>query len=228
MKFHYNGTIYDDFVAPYYMAGDWNDYINKADYLSKCGRKVVLMEGHVWDKMCFNKTLVINARNPDGVPCGNTPVKSPVKAPVTTPVKTPVTAPVPVPAPVPVAAPTMTNCSTTVSGFTLIDASTNIDIKPLGNTDRMKQINIRANVAYCEPKIIDSVLLQLGNLTRCERHSPYAMWGDASSDDVPIEKALYYAGSLPKGKHVIKATPYSGRKCDGKMYESFSQEFSVI
>jgi hypothetical protein len=224
------------------------EYLNKVDYLSTCGRKLLTIEGHVWSHKCFTQKFYINAKNPKGIKCQNPPVittSSPISAPVSAPIKVPTAttaapieppakspahiSPVASPVTTPITSPT-TSCLPEISSFTLVDAITMKDIMPLvGTINRSKDVNIRANVATCNPIVVDSVLLELddGKSTRCERHAPYNVYGDASKTDVTIDKTRYYTGTLTIGTHTIKATPYTGQKCDGTAGESFVQEFTV-
>ena len=124
IKFFYDGKVQDEYGLPRYMNGDSDNgaFINKVDYISTCGVKTVKIEGHVWDRTCFENEYSIDVSNADGTSCDDkppvaAPVVSPTAAPVSPPTSAPVkpqtTAPVkpvtraPVPAPVskPVAAP---------------------------------------------------------------------------------------------------------------------------
>ena len=242
----YNNYVHEEFGLPRYMFGDASkgEYLNKVDYLSTCGRKYLTIEGHVWSKKCFAKKYTINARNPKGKPCRsapasgpvNTPVKTPVKAPVNAlvnapvkaPVKAPVNAPVNVPVTAPISPPTI-SCKPEISGFTLIDADLDEDIMPLADffkTDGM--LNIRANIAVCVPKVVDSVMLVLDGKSRCERYEPYSVFADDSSTDISNDAAAYFGNTIGVGSHVITATPYTGTKCDGTAGETFTQKFTVV
>jgi hypothetical protein len=81
IKFLYDGKVQDEFDLPRYMYGDSDQgaYINKVDYISTCGVKTVKIEGHVWDRQCFENKYVIDVSNADGKTCD---VKAPTGAPV--------------------------------------------------------------------------------------------------------------------------------------------------
>jgi hypothetical protein len=155
-----------------------------------------------------------------------TPVRTPMKAPVTAPVSVPVKAPVPMTAPV--RTPTA-SCKAVISGFTLIDADAQKDIMPLKNFKMTKtKVNIRAEVATCVPKVVDSVLLELDGVSRCEQFQPYAVFADNSKTDVANNETQYYGKIIGMGDHIIKATPYSGLKCDGVAGATFTRAFTVL
>jgi hypothetical protein len=65
LKFKYNNSHYDAFGFPRFMYGcaEQGEYINKVDFLSTCGRKILTVEGHVWANICFNITYTIDALN---------------------------------------------------------------------------------------------------------------------------------------------------------------------
>ena len=88
-------------------------------------------------------------------------------------------------------------------------------------------LNIRANVAVCEPDIVDSVLIVLDGKSRCERNEPYAAFGDSSTIDVADDAADYFGKTIDVGSHTITATPYAGSKCDGVAGEKFTQKFEI-
>ena len=96
IKFFYDGIVQDEFGLPRYMKGDSDNgaYINKAEYISTCGLKTMKIEGHVWDRKCFEKEFIINVSNPGGASCdGKPPIAAPVPAPVHVPISQPVAAP---------------------------------------------------------------------------------------------------------------------------------------
>ena len=101
-----------------------------------------------------------------------------------------------------------------ITGFTLVDAEKDTDISPLGDfivSDSL--LSIRVDVRKCFPKIVTGVRIQFDNETRCERHLPYTSFGDPSKRDKSNRVADYLGRKIPVGQHVIKATPYTERKC---------------
>ena len=119
-------------------------------------------------------------------------------------------------------------CKPEISGFTLVDADLDKDIMPLSDfTETVGMLNIRADVVVCVPTIVDSVMLVLDGKSRCERNTPYAVFGDSSITNIPDNRAKYYGNKIGVGKHLITATPYTGEKCDGVAGETFTQEFKV-
>jgi hypothetical protein len=160
------------------------------------------------------------------------PVSVPTSAPVgvstTAPVSPPMMAPVDTPISAPVTPPTSA-CKAAISGFTLVNADLKQDVMPLGDFNLTKsRLNIRAEIAVCVPKVVDSVLLELDGKTRCERYEPYVVFGDEGITDVANNNARYFGNKIGKGDHMIMATPYSGSKCDGMAGATFIQAFSVL
>jgi hypothetical protein len=80
IKFFYDGKVQDEYDLPRYMDGDSDKgaYINKVEYISTCGVKTVKIEGHVWDRECFENEYVIEVSNAGGKACD---VKDPTAAP---------------------------------------------------------------------------------------------------------------------------------------------------
>jgi hypothetical protein len=108
IKFFYDGMVQDEFGLPRYMSGDSDNgaFINKAEYISTCGLKTVKIEGHVWDRTCFENEFVIDVSNANGKPCDvKPPVAAPVKPSTSAPAKPETRAPVPAPVSKPVAPP---------------------------------------------------------------------------------------------------------------------------
>ena len=123
IKFFYDGIVQDEYGLPRYMNGDSDNgaYINKVDYISTCGLKTFKIEGHVWDKICFENEYSIDVSNADGTSCDNKPpTNAPIKQPTMAPIKPPTMAPVKAPTNVPIKPPTMAP----------VKAPTNVPIKP--------------------------------------------------------------------------------------------------
>jgi hypothetical protein len=126
MKFFYNNVVHDEFDTNRYMNGDsYNGgWVNPVPYLQTCGRKHVVVEGHIWTNLCFREKFNVNMVGADGS-CNPpnpiqppnrphsrppTPVSSPVnppfKAPVNPTVRSPTKAPVKPPRKPPTKSPT--------------------------------------------------------------------------------------------------------------------------
>ncbi|MEM7102872.1 MAG: DUF5060 domain-containing protein [Bacteroidota bacterium] len=113
-----------------------------------------------------------------------------------------------------------------VLSFTLVDASTDIDIGPLQNNDTIDlsslnstDLNIRANT---NPAEVGSVVFAYdGNPNfQTESVAPYALAGDNAGD--------YAAWTPTVGTHVLVATPYSLSGGGGVAGTSLSIQFVVI
>jgi len=93
-----------------------------------------------------------------------------------------------------------------VTGFTLVNAATDVDIRPLGNNDTIvlsqdgSSLNVRADVTGS----VTSVTFGLdGNSNyRTEGVAPYALEGDSNGDYNPWTPSI--------GSHTLIATPNSG------------------
>jgi hypothetical protein len=220
IEFYFDGLTQAEYSSPYYMFGDKaaGSIIKKVDYISTCGRKELTIVGSLSSRTCFEKTFKINASNPSGVRCDDTPVEAPVAAPVRAPILAPV------------APPSRGSCRSEIVGFILVDANLGSDIEPLGNfvvSELPALLNIRADVATCTPKLVDSVLLDLDGITRCERFTPYTSFGDSSTSDLSNDDATYNGRAITVGSHVIKATPYAGDKCTGTAGSTRTKAFTV-
>jgi hypothetical protein len=105
IKFFYNSIEQVEYGLPRYMNGDSDEgaYINKVEYLSTCGSKVLKIQGHVWSDLCFENEYMIEVTNADGKPCKDKdPTSAPVKPPTNAPVKPITNAPVKPPTNAPV------------------------------------------------------------------------------------------------------------------------------
>ncbi len=97
-----------------------------------------------------------------------------------------------------------------VWGFTLVNSSTNADLRDLGNDETIDlsttghQLNIRANTSS---ETVDWVVFELdGNDNlRTEGMAPYALAGDTEGD--------YFDWTPSIGTHTLKATPYNSWRC---------------
>jgi hypothetical protein len=134
IKFFYNGAVQDEYGLPRYMYGDSEEgaFINKVEYLSTCGSKLLKIEGHVWSNLCFEKEYMIEVTNAGGKPCNDKdPTAAPVKAPTNAPVKPPTNAPVKPPTNAPVKPPT--NAPVKPRTNAPVKPPTNAPVKPRTN-----------------------------------------------------------------------------------------------
>jgi hypothetical protein len=111
-----------------------------------------------------------------------------------------------------------------VSGFMLVDAATNTDIRPLLNDDWLvlsqlpPQLSVRATV-YGTPGSV--VFGYNGNPNyRTENAAPYALSGDNNGD--------YAVQPLVGGEHTLTATPYTGAAGAGAAGPGRSIRFNVL
>jgi hypothetical protein len=112
-----------------------------------------------------------------------------------------------------------------VSSFTLINATTDADIRVLRNADTInlaalttKQLNIRANTTPT-----GSVVFQLsGQQTRyhIENGAPYALFSNSGND--------YFGATLQPGNYTLTATPYSGVNGSGSPGTPLTIRFHVL
>ncbi|WP_240676236.1 InlB B-repeat-containing protein [Botryobacter ruber] len=105
-----------------------------------------------------------------------------------------------------------------VTGFVLVDASTEQDIRPVSNGDIIAlsslpdtKLNIRGNTS---PSTVGSVVLELSGTqskTYTDDRAPYTLHGDNGNGN------YYYGNWNPPatGTYTLKATPYSGSNGTG-------------
>ena len=108
-----------------------------------------------------------------------------------------------------------------VTGFTLVDAHTNMDIGPLNDGDVIDvstiasgQFNIRANTT---PSNVGSVRFGVNNNAnfRTENKAPYAVGGDNNGN--------YNALNWSAGMYTITATPYTKARAKG---DAWNQQYN--
>jgi hypothetical protein len=111
-----------------------------------------------------------------------------------------------------------------VTGFTLINADTDKDLRQLKEGDILNLIdlptvnfNIRANTS---PQMVGSVVLTLNGQTVTENNGPYTFAGNSGSD--------YRAMSLPAGQYTLTATPYSLPGGKGTAGKALTMNFTVL
>ena len=115
----------------------------------------------------------------------------------------------------------------TVTSFTLVNADTNKDIRPLKDGDVIdmaaigtEALNVRANTEGT--KNIGSVVLKLSGATSHsikEGVPVWALFGDTGGD--------YKAGNFNNGKHTLTATPYPQQNGKGGKGKALTVKFSV-
>jgi hypothetical protein len=99
-----------------------------------------------------------------------------------------------------------TSANAFVTGFMLVNAETDTDIRPLRNDDTLvlstlpPQLSIRAIVSGTAGSVVFG--WDADPVFRTENVAPYALGGDASGDYAPVP--------ITAGDHTITATPYSG------------------
>jgi len=112
-----------------------------------------------------------------------------------------------------------------LTGFTLIDASTNAAIRPLGDGDTVNlgadgaQLSIRADVSGSPGSVTFALSGATAN-TQTENAAPYALDGDSSGD--------YNAWTPNLGAHTLTATAYSGSNAAGALLDTRTIGFTVI
>ena len=111
-----------------------------------------------------------------------------------------------------------------VTGFVLVDADADADIRPLLHGDTLAlstlppELSIRAQIVSAP----GSVLFDLDATTgyRTENLSPYALGGDDGGNYNPV--------ALTAGEHSIRATPFSQANGAGAAGGSWSITFNVV
>lgn len=111
-----------------------------------------------------------------------------------------------------------------VTGFMLVDAATDTDIRPLRHDDWLllgelpAQLSVRATVAGAAGSVVFGFDGNPGY--RTENTAPYALGGDASGD--------YAAVPLAGGPHTLTATPYAAAGGGGAVGASRTIRFNVF
>lgn len=113
-----------------------------------------------------------------------------------------------------------------ITGFVLVNASTDNDIQTLVNGTQLLSsqvgsvsLNIRANT---NPPLVGSVFLSLSgpvNATRTENGAPYALFGDNNGD--------FSGRLLPNGNYILSATAYSGANRTGTIGPTSTITFQI-
>ncbi len=112
-----------------------------------------------------------------------------------------------------------------ISSFTLMNATTDLEISPLADGDVINlaelngnSLNVRANTS---PATVGSVVFKLQGATfRTENVVPYALAGNNGND---------YANWLPTpGSYELQATPFSAAKGQGTAGSSLTVTFTVV
>ncbi len=128
-----------------------------------------------------------------------------------------------------------TECPGRITGFTLIDSTTDTEIGPLNadfdfTTVQGLPINVRADFLECAEGGIDSVQFFLDGVEmRCEDYTPYALFGDENPGGPDLGAiGPFYDGFISPGVHTILAIPYSGPHCTGKPGCEHEVNFSPV
>jgi predicted heme/steroid binding protein len=110
-----------------------------------------------------------------------------------------------------------------VTGFTLVDATTNRDILVLNEGAVISSssipsggVNIRANINQVATSKVVLALSGTQNVTRTETVAPYALFGDANGD--------YDSWQFANGSYTLTATPYSS---NGTAFAARTIHFSI-
>ncbi|WP_020529366.1 T9SS type A sorting domain-containing protein [Flexithrix dorotheae] len=116
--------------------------------------------------------------------------------------------------------------TTSIIGFTLVNAETNEDLMPLMDGDELvlsmlptKYLNIRAEI---DGEVPGSVVFQLNETDpfRIENVVPFALAGDNEGD--------YHPFTPPVGMHTVTATPFSESAGKGDTGKSMTISFKVV
>lgn len=119
------------------------------------------------------------------------------------------------------------DCLPQISGYTLIDASTNEELQPLEDGGVLdlsvlsEQLNIRADISC--PEQTRSVMIALTGAqvrSRTENFPPYAMAGDHAGE--------YFSHTFLSGSYTLTATPYSERNGLGQAGLATRITFAVV
>ena len=111
-----------------------------------------------------------------------------------------------------------------VTGFMLVDAANDIDIKPLLHGDWLdlsalpSEISIRAMIGASPGSVVFE--FDGNDSFQTENIAPYALGGDSSGDYQPV--------TLSVGEHSISATPYASSNGGGAAGGSWHISFNVI
>jgi CSLREA domain-containing protein len=117
-----------------------------------------------------------------------------------------------------------TSANAFVTGFMLVNAASNTDIRPLRNDDTLvsstlpPQLSVRAIVSGSAGSVVFG--WDANPAFRTENVAPYALGGDASGDYAPV--------AISAGDHTIAATPYSGADGTAAAGGAMVVKFTVI
>lgn len=114
--------------------------------------------------------------------------------------------------------------SIAVSGFMLVDAATNADIRPLRNDDWLvlSQLPAQLSIRALASGSTGSVVFGFGGdpAWRTENVAPFALGGDANGDYAPVP--------LTGGAHTLSATPYQNDNGGGAAGPGREIRFNVL
>jgi CSLREA domain-containing protein len=110
-----------------------------------------------------------------------------------------------------------------ITGFVLVDATTDTDIRPLRHGDFLDlntlpaQISVRATTSGSPNSVVFDLDAALNIQT--ENLAPYSLGGDASGDYAPV--------TFTDGEKTLRATPYADQNGAGAAGGSLKIEFTV-
>ena len=96
----------------------------------------------------------------------------------------------------------------------------NLDETDLSTTDQYKQLSLSVNTIPLSTGSVQMSLKGPKNVEQSDNFFPYALYGDHDGD--------YQGGTLPTGKYIFTATPYSEPNLQGSAGEPRSVTFTVI
>jgi hypothetical protein len=116
-----------------------------------------------------------------------------------------------------------TSATSFITGFVLVDAATDTDIRPLRHGDLLdlstlpEQISVRAVTSG----LPGSVVFDLDDVLnfQTENIAPFSLGGDDSGNYAPVD--------LTTGEKTLRATPFSGQNGAGAAGGSLKIEFMV-
>ena len=117
----------------------------------------------------------------------------------------------------------VTSATSFITGFVLVDASTDSDIRPLRHGDLLDlstlpdQLSVRTTANGSPASVVFDLDDMLGIQT--ENIAPFSLGGDASGDYAPV--------NFTAGEKTLRATPYANQNGAGAAGGSLKIEFTV-
>ena len=235
-----NGSPFVTDLDVYQEAGCKTAYLESGTVVANTqGEYVIAFSASVENPMV--STIAIDPTNgpsPTQAPIPD-PTPAPVVPPTQTPVASPTLSPIPDPTPAPVEPPTLAPVVTpttstpgvgSVTGFTLVNAASDTDIRSISEGEVVDlsvegtSLNIRADVSTSGSNPIESVRFDFVGQTnfRTENVAPYALGGDNSGN----YKVVTQFNST--GSYSVTAIPYSGNNRSGIQGASVTINFTVV